>query len=543
MSWRVKLHRWLAVCTLGAVFAPVHAADVLVPVESIAPGAQRTFVVSIGVDRYTDEFWPPLRWASTDARRVGERVGQGAVGEVKRFVLVNEAADIGSVRATLAQVAREATRADTVVLYVSSHGTLAQTLDGELERVVVTHDTRKDSPLATGLGQNELGKWLDSLSARRKMMIFATCHAGEGKSRLPDAVRVLLGTPKGKLVSLADVSEGALVLAAAARDEAALEDDRLQGDIYTHFLLEALETHDRNKDGVVSALEAHDYARDRTWQHTRGRQRPTANARFIGDADVPLYGRRTRPGLPVLEAYDERLAGFQVEVDGRSKGEIPTAFPLSETGSLVVVYAPEGERVLARYRVRARSGESVSLDEVVLHRPWLLGAGWRHTAWTSNQWADVLGTDSVARATISVGAQVGRWGVRLMLPENSDGQHTVRAALSAHSTLSSAGLGLEYRVPMANWAWSVTGELWTEQLDITFTDEVGGDSEQFAESVLAYHLGAGVQRRLFSDWWAAARGGWRGGDWDFPRLGTLNGAAWWLEVGVEYRFGGKARTL
>ena len=543
MSWHVKAHRFLAACSLGAVLAPVHAADVLVPVENIAPGTQRTFVVSVGVDRYADEFWPPLRWASADARRVGERVGQGAVGEVKRHILINEAADIDSIRATLAQVAREASRADTVVLYVSAHGTLAQTLDGELERVIVTHDTRKDSPLATGLGQSELGQWLDGLAARRKLMIFATCHSGEGKSRLPEAVRVLLGTPKGKVVSLADVSEGALVLAAAAKNEAALEDDRLQGDIYTHFLLEGLETHDRNKDGVVSALEAHDYARDRTWQHTRGRQRPTANARFVGDADVPLYGRRTRPGLPVLEAYDERLAGFRVEVDGRSKGEVPTAFPLSEAGSVVVVYAPEGERVLARYRVRAQAGESVSLDAVVLHRPWLLGAGWRHTAWSSNQWADVLGIDSAARAMISVGTQVGRWGLRLMLPENSEVQHTVRTALSARSTLSGAGLGLEYRVPTANWAWSVSGELWKEELDITFTDEVGGDSEHFAERVLAYSVGVGVQRRLFSDLWAAARGGWRGGDWEFPRLGTLSGEAWWLELGIEYRFGGKARTL
>lgn len=541
MSWRATVCRLLAVCALCTGLA--QAADVLVPVDTIAPGTQRTYVISVGVDRYTDAFWPPLRWASRDARRVGERVGQGGAGEVTRYVLINEAAEIGSIRATLAHVAREATRADTVVLYVSAHGTLAQTLDGELERVIVAHDTRKDSPLATGLGQSELGKWLDSLAARRKLMIFATCHSGEGKSRLPETVRVLLGTPKGKLVSLSDVSEGALVLAAAAKNEAALEDDRLQGDIYTHFFLEALDIHDRNKDGIVSALEAHDYARDRTWQHTRGRQRPTANARFVGDADVPLYGRRMRPGLPVLEAYDERLAGFQVEVDGRSKGEVPTAFPLSEAGSVVAVYAPDGGQVLARYRVRAQSGEFISLDEVVVHRPWLLGAEWRHTAWTSNEWADVLGMESTARAMISGGAQVGRWGLRLMLPAESDGQHAVRTALSTHSTLSGAGLGVEYRVPTANLAWSVSGELWNEELDITFTDEVGGDNEHFAESVLAYGVGVGVQHRLFSDLWAAARGGWRGGDWEFPRLGTLSGQAWWLDVGVEYRFGGRARTL
>lgn len=520
------------------------AADVLVPVESIASESARVFVISIGVDKYADDFWPALRWATADARRIGERVGSGAQGDIRRFVLLDEVAKVDAIRATLASVAAEATRADTVILYVSSHGTLAQTVNGELERVIVSYDTRKDSPLATGLTQSELSKWLDALAARKKLMIFATCHAGEGKSRLPDSVRVLLGTPKGKRISLPEVSEGALVLSAAAKNEAALEDDRLQGDIYTHFLLEALDIHDRNKDGVVSALEAHDYARDRTWEHTRGRQRPTANARFIGDADVPLYGRRTRLGLPVLEAYDERLAGFQVEVDGRSKGEVPTAFSLSEAGSVVSVYAPDGERLLARYRVRVQSGESVSLEDVVLYRPWLLGAGWRHTAWSSNEWADVLGTDSAARAMISVGVQVGRWGLRLMLPADSDGRHMVRTALSARSTLSGTGLGLEYRVPTANWAWSVSGELWNDELDIAFTDEVrSDDSEHFTESVLAYSVGAGAQRRLFGDMWAAVRGGWHHGEWEFPRLGALSGAAWWLELGIEYRVGGKASTL
>lgn len=543
MSWgrlgRLVLVALCACCPTAAL----HAADVLLPVDSIAPETQRVFLVSVGVDSYTDDFWPALRWASADARRVGERFGRDAPGEVIRHVRINDAATAADVRATLASVAASATRADTVIMYVSAHGTLAQTPTGELERVIVLHDTQRDSPLATGLGQSELGAWLDRLAARKKLIIFATCHSGEGKSRVPESVRVLLGTPKGKLVSLADVSEGALVLAAAAKNEAALEDDRLQGDVYTHFVLEALDTYDRNKDGVVSALEAHDYARDRTWQHTQGRQRPTANARFVGDADVPLSGRKTQVGLPVLEAYDERLAGFRVEVDGRSKGEVPTAFPLSAEGSVIAVYGPQGDTVLARYRVRAAPGEAVTLDDVVLHRPWLLGIGWRHSAWSAGAWSDVVGTDSLQQWLLAVGAQRGRWGLQLLLPTQSETQHELRPALSATTTLSGAGLAVEYRVPTANWAWSVTGELWSEELDIAFADGVTGDIEGFAERALSYSVGGGLHRRLAGDVWAKARGGWRSGEWAFDRIGELSGDALWLELGMEYRFGGKARTL
>lgn len=337
----------------------VWAADVLVPAASITTNSGRVFVISIGIDSYADGFWPTLRWAAADARRVGERFARGAAEEVARFVLINDVANVRNIRATLASVAAQATRADTVILYVSSHGTLAQTPSGDLERVIVSHDTRQDALLATGLGQSELNIWLDNVAARKKLMMFATCHSGEGKSRLSDSVRALLGTPKGSLVSLADVSEGALILAAAAKNETALEDDRLQGDVYTHFVLEALDTHDRNKDGVVSALEAHDYARDRTWHYTQGRQRPTANARFVG----------------------------------------------------------------------------------------------------------------------------------------------------------------------------------------VFSDVVTGDAERFMESSATYSLGGSIQRRVWSDVWVVARAGWRRGEWVFTRIGDLSGNAYWLTVGVDYRFGGRARTL
>lgn len=533
---------WPLVLLLAWWAQPAYPADVLVPLERIASNPAQMFIVSIGVERYADAFWPPLKWAAADARRVSNALGTGSNFKVKRYSLLNHEATLDNIHATLDAVAKAARPNDTVIFYVSTHGTLAQTGAGDLERVVVIYDTKKDQPLTTGLSQAVLNDWLEKIQARKKLMIFATCYSGEGKSRLPESIRAMLGTPKGKLISLAEVSEGSLILAAAAKNEVALENDQLQGDVYTHFILEALTAHDRNKDGMVSALEAHDYARDRTWEFTHGRQRPTANVRFIGDADIALYGRKSATGLPVLEAYDERLAGLRVQVNGRVKSELPTAFPLSENTNLVTIYAGSGAE-LGSYKIRAKPGDTVNLEEVMLHRPWTVGLSLRTAIWSSAAWDEVIGGDQTEQFMLTLGAQRGRWGVRFLVPTEVKMENEVRKALSSRSKLVGYGAGLDYRVATASWAWSLGAEVWSEELALNFSDSITSDAESFSASATSYVLGAGAHWRLWSDAWLQTSGGLRTGRWDFPRIGELNGDGYWLDLGVEYRFGGKGRTL
>ncbi len=62
-----------------------------------------------------------------------------------------------------------------------------------------------------------------------------------------------------------------MVFAACDWGETAREDEGLKNDIYTHFLIEGLNgSADRNIDGAVTATEAHDYARRRTYALHRG---------------------------------------------------------------------------------------------------------------------------------------------------------------------------------------------------------------------------------------------------------------------------------
>ena len=300
----------------GGLLVPFAAEDVSVPVE-----ADRRFALVIGIDRYDDERFHALRFAAHDARAVGAALTP-AFKSVK-VLATPETTDRASILEGLRQAGEQASRqTDTLVVYLSGHGTLAQRSGAGLERVLVARDTRLDLALSTGIPVDDLLADLERIPARRKLLVLATCHSGRGKSALSDPLARALATVKGP-PPLAARSEATIVLTAAAFGEAAREDDQLEHDVYTHFLLEALTRADRDRDGAVTASEAHDWARDRTYVFTQGAQRPTTEADILGTDPVILAGERVRTGLPVLNSYDRSADGLAIELDGRPKGVLP----------------------------------------------------------------------------------------------------------------------------------------------------------------------------------------------------------------------------
>ena len=161
-----------------------YATDVLIPTSQLVQkDSTNYYVISIGVNQYSDAFWPSLKWPASDATRVSDKLGQATNNRIVKKLLIGEYATLKQVTATLNEVEQQAKPNDTVVLYISSHGTLAQSGSGTFDRIVVLHDTQHDNLFSTGLKHAVLQQWLENLKARKKMMVFATCHSGEGKSR------------------------------------------------------------------------------------------------------------------------------------------------------------------------------------------------------------------------------------------------------------------------------------------------------------------------------------------------------------------------
>lgn len=375
----------LALWTLLAIVA--RAEPIAIPTEKIrdqgaSSGAPRFYMLAVGISNFDDDFWPRLKWTENDAQQVARTFGEGT--GLKRIVtrLSGSTATLAGVRQALKTLEQQARRQDIVAIYFSTHGTLVPAPGNELRSVLVLRDSRAAALDKTTLSHDELRGHIQSMRAAKKLLVLASCHSGVGKSRLTPRVQELLAGQKGvtPTESFATVSEGTLVIGAAAQSESAREDDALRSDIYTHYFVEALSVYDRNKDGQVTALEAHDYAKERTFTRTAGRQRATVEAQLIGDADVPLAGQRQRSGLPVLEAYGDDLAGLQLRTKGAGKAnthaiDLPSAVPLADGVNRIELLRAGDDKPIYVYKLHASPGDRIAIDDVLVGPPWSVRLG------------------------------------------------------------------------------------------------------------------------------------------------------------------------
>jgi hypothetical protein len=355
----------------------------LVPVElspeRLAQASEpRRLALLVGVQHFQDPSWRPLRFPEADAASLAGVLGDRARGAFDEVEVLPPGADRAAVRAAMARLAGHTRdERDTVVVYVSTHGTLARDPAGQLRRYLVLSDTRMADIPGTGLAIDELKADFDRLRSRRKVLVLAACHSGGGKSLLPDAVQAeLAGIKAGFFVRpIEEVSRASVVLSASDWGETAREDEGLGHDIYTHFLVEALRLGvDRNGDGAVTVSEAHDYARRMTYEFTQGRQRPSAETTEVGVDPIVLAGAVSRRGQPELFSYAPVLDGFQVRIDGRPLAELPGGLAV-DAGRHRVQLAKGGGPSLLDAELRLSPGDRLDLhDLMVRHQgPWDVG--------------------------------------------------------------------------------------------------------------------------------------------------------------------------
>lgn len=376
MSSRSQARLAGAVCAVALAACAAHAQTEkgrLVPLEvagdrvaqALAP---RRLALVVGIQGFDDPQWRALRFPEADAAALAAVLRdphRGAFDEVE--VLAGRPAR-EDVRAALHRLAeRSRDERDTVVVYVSSHGTLARDAVGALRRYLVARDTRVADVPGTALAMDELKADFDRLRSRRKVLVLATCHSGSGKSLLPDAVQAeLAGIKAGFFVRpIEEVSRASVVLAASDWGETAREDEKLGNDVYTHFLVEALRLGvDRNGDGAVTVSEAHDYARRMTYEWTGGRQRPSAESTEIGADPIVLAGKVARRGRPELFSYAARLDGFTVRVDGRPLADLPGGVAVDPGRHRVQVAKGGGPEIWDGW-LRVGDGERIDVERLV----------------------------------------------------------------------------------------------------------------------------------------------------------------------------------
>ncbi|MBT3218131.1 MAG: caspase family protein [Proteobacteria bacterium] len=328
----------------------------------------RRLALLVGPNGFEDQAFSPLAYTHLDATALSEVLRDPERGHFDQVWTLTNTLHLEDLRKTMAEVKSQVTSSDdTVLVYFSTHGTLART-DGELRQHLVLSDTKLIDVEYTALSHEELLAWLDSLHSRRKVLILATCHSGQGKSVLSPSLREEFSGVKGglPLPPLRIVSEAIVLIGVCAFDETARESKELGHDIYTWFFMEALEKADLDGDLAVTVTEAHEYARQRTYEYTEGAQRPYARAEILGADPIVLTGHRNRAvAAASLGSYNPRVEGYQIKVDGEAKGVLPGLVSLDSGIHRVELLSPNGKRVVARRRLKVDKGGRVDVNTLL----------------------------------------------------------------------------------------------------------------------------------------------------------------------------------
>jgi uncharacterized caspase-like protein len=335
--------------------------------------APRRVALVVGIDRYNDPTFPSLQHAEDDARDMAANLSSavvGGFGEVR--VLLSGDTSRDSILEALREVRDTLRRDDVLVVYFSGHGTRRRHADGSWHRYLVPSDATVADLPRTALDLAELQSFFSSLAPARKALIVDACFDGEGRSVIEPSDGG--GAPDWPLVpGMAALGAGEAHLFATSAGRPAREDDALGHGVYTWYLLDAMSWSfseaDVDQDGVLTAWEAHDWARGRTIERTEGLQVPEAALRVVGEADVVLAGApesRKRSDRALVYLYPterQSLSGAQLIVDGREKGELPRTVPLTPGRHHFVIRSSDGEVAVDGY-LHLQGGRAYTVDEI-----------------------------------------------------------------------------------------------------------------------------------------------------------------------------------
>lgn len=177
----------------------------------------------------------------------------------------------------------------------SGHGLLSKEYDYYLS----TYDVNFEKPEENGLPYDDLENLLDSIPARKKLMLIDACHSGEVDK---DDLITLATTSDSLIKGLKPVaykkenqlglknsfelmqnlfvnvgkSTGATIISAAAGTQFALERNDLKNGVFTFCILEAMKQQANMKISDLKKIVGH-----RVEQITNGLQKPTSRTETI----------------------------------------------------------------------------------------------------------------------------------------------------------------------------------------------------------------------------------------------------------------------
>ena len=390
--------------------------------DALAP---RRVALVIGINEYEDPVFGDLAHAVADAEAMGEQLAAGTGGGFDRVVRLTTATDAsrGRILSELKLLRRSVRREDVVVVYFSGHGTLVVRSDGTLAPFLLVSDSRSAELQTSALDVAAVQRFFSAIPAQRKALIVDACFNGDGKSALGQeaATAAQALDPDASMTDLARVGSGEALLFATTLGRPAREDDELAHGTYTYYLLESLSWDagqaDLNLDGLVTAYEAHDWARRRVYERTAGIQIPEAAFRVVGVHDVVLAGdpsQRRDSDRALVFAYlpaGHPYHGATLQVDGRDKGVLPGTIVTDSGRHQFTVLGADGS-VLFEGSATVSEGQSLAVDDLralVREDQHQLALHLGYMGGNPDVWGPVMGN---GMATVEIWTGIRRTGPR-----------------------------------------------------------------------------------------------------------------------------------
>ena len=261
---------------------------------------EKTYFIGIGIDMFADAKYN-LQYSVKDIRDLTIKLKAKLGNAIIIDTLFNENVTLSNVKA-LKQKLQQSTVNDRVIVSYSGHGLLSKAYDYFLS----TYSIKFDNPEENGLAYDELENLLDSIPARKKLMLIDACHSGEvdkEEFQVSQLNKAILDSnhvvAKGVVITNTDSasnklglknsfelmqnlfvnvgkSTGATIISAAAGTEFALEKGSLKNGVFTYSVMEAMD-----KYPAIKISELKKIVGIRVEQLTNGMQRPTSRNEAI----------------------------------------------------------------------------------------------------------------------------------------------------------------------------------------------------------------------------------------------------------------------
>lgn len=254
---------------------------------------ETTRFIGIGIDQFGDSQYN-LQYSTKDIRDLSKKLKEKYKGDMIIDTLFNENVTVRNVKA-LKQKLLQTTENDKVIIAYSGHGMLSKVYDYYLS----TYSVNFERPEQNGLPYDELENLLDSIPARKKLMLIDACHSGEvdkedlvtltaSSDSLMKGLEPVAYKKEGRLglknsfelmqslfVNVGK-STGATIISAAAGTQFALERNDLKNGVFTYSILEAM-----NKYPTLKISELKKIVGERVEELTKGLQKPTSRNEMI----------------------------------------------------------------------------------------------------------------------------------------------------------------------------------------------------------------------------------------------------------------------